>query len=96
MVKKRTNNFKPNNHISNTAVEKFAAGADDISNEDAKKIIEKKVNNKDAPRTHKALTISLNKYEYDELIKGAEDTGRSRANFIRRAIIEEAKKTETA
>ena len=44
-----------------------------------------------APRDYKKINVPFNEYEYHRLEKAADKSGRSKLNFIRRAILKAAK-----
>lgn len=69
-------------------IEEFGASADDSQTQDSVKPIR-------AKRDYKAVRIPFNRYEYEQLVQGAELTGRSKLNFIRYAILRYAKELQS-
>jgi hypothetical protein len=65
-------------------IEEFAAGAEGGSKVEKPKIQEL---NPDAIRDYKAIRIPFNEYEYEQLVKGARLSGRSKLNFLRYAML---------
>ena len=78
MVKHREPKASASRSLDPTAVERFAEGADHIEN------VKRDPN---APRTFKALRLPFNEYEWAKLEEGCERTGRSKLNFLRRAML---------
>lgn len=64
-------------------VEEYAAGADDAP-----------VRNLEhsAPRTHKKINVPFNEYEFQQLEKAASRSGRSKLNYLRWAMLEQAER----
>ena len=79
MVKKRV---RPTATPSKDAIEAFASGADTLS----------PPLNKNASRNFKAIRVPFNEYEYLKLEEASKKTGRTKLNFIRRAILQLADK----
>lgn len=75
-----------NNSLSE-AEKKFIENSHDgdITNEINNKL------DKNAKRDFNAIRVPFNEYEYNELIKGADISGRSKLNFIRTAILNQSK-----
>jgi len=48
----------------------------------------------DAIRDFKAMRVPFNEYEYEQLVKGAKLSGRSRLNFMRYAMLKLAKELQ--
>ena len=59
-------------------VERFAAGAETD---------EQPTLDPNAPRSHKALSMHFNEYEWNRLESACQKTGRSKLNFLRRAML---------
>jgi hypothetical protein len=66
---------------------KFIESSHDGKIEDASRLLL----NKNAKRDYNAIRVPFNEYEYNELTKGAELSGRSKLNFIRLAILNQSK-----
>ena len=62
-------------------IEAFASGAGDGKTEMDRSL------DPDAKHDFKSILVPFNKYEYTKLEAAAKETGRSRLNFIRRAIL---------
>jgi hypothetical protein len=45
-----------------------------------------------APRTHKKINVPFNEYEFQQLEEAAVRAGRSKLNFLRWAMLEQAKR----
>lgn len=69
--------------ISEDEIKKFADAADRRTEPEGPKMSD--------PHTYKTLSLALNEYHYTILDQAAEASGRSKMNFIRRAILEMAK-----
>ena len=69
-------------------IEEFGASADDRQAQDS-------VNPIKAKRDYKAVRVPFNRYEYEQLVQGAELTGRSKLNFIRFAILRYSKELQS-
>lgn len=66
-------------------VESFAAGAESAE----------QTPDPSAPHNFKALRVGLNEYEYQILEAASRKTGRSKLNFIRRAVLKMAEEMES-
>ena len=49
---------------------------------------------KNAPRKFKTISVPFNEYEYEELLKGVNLSGRTKLNFIRYAMLKLVKDQE--
>jgi len=81
MVKRRENHQVKANYEKQ--VEAWAAGADGASTQDL---------DPSAPRTHKRINVPFNEYEFQQLEEAAKRSGRSKLNYLRWAMLEQAKK----
>jgi len=81
MVKRRENRQVKANYEKQ--VEAWAAGADGASRQDL---------DPSAPRTHKRINVPFNEYEFQQLEEAAKRSGRSKLNYLRWAMLEQAKK----
>lgn len=45
-----------------------------------------------APRTHKRINVPFNEYEFQKLEEAAQRAGRSKLNYLRWAMLEQAKR----
>ena len=61
-----------------SALERFAAGAESD---------EKPTSDPNAPRDFKAVRLPFNEYEWTRLESACQKTGRSKLNFLRRAML---------
>ena len=64
-------------------VEQFAAAADGAPTRNLEP---------SAPRTHKKINVPFNEYEFQQLEEAAVRAGRSKLNFLRWAMLEQAKR----
>ena len=64
-------------------VEQFAAAADGAPTRNLAP---------SAPRTHKKINVPFNEYEFQQLEEAAVRAGRSKLNFLRWAMLEQAKR----
>lgn len=64
-------------------IEAFAAGADGARTQKL---------DPEAPRTHKKINVPFNEYEYQHLERAALKAGRSKLDYLRRAMLEQAKR----
>jgi len=69
-------------------IEAFAAGAEGGSH-DKPKILDP-----DANRNFKTISLPFNEYEYEQLLKGARLTGRTKLNFVRYAMLKLSKELQ--
>jgi len=74
---------------SKEAIEAFASGAGGGKTEMDRSF------DPDAKRDFKSILVPFNRYEYTRLEAAAKETGRSKLNFIRRAILKLAEEVET-
>jgi len=70
-------------------IEAFADGVDGESNNPTIRILDQ-----NEPRKFKTMSVPFNEYEYDQLLKGAKLTGRSKLNFMRHAMLTMAKELQ--
>ncbi|WP_404369620.1 hypothetical protein [Marinobacter sp.] len=76
----------PNRHKSKSEeqlVEEFASGADGAPTRNLEP---------SAPRTHKKINVPFNEYEFQQLEEAANRSGRSKLNYLRWAMLEQAKR----
>ena len=64
-------------------VEQFAAAADGAPTQNLEP---------SAPRNHKKINVPFNEYEFQQLEEAAARTGRSKLNYLRWAMLEQAKR----
>jgi hypothetical protein len=69
-------------------IEEFAAGADDVASQEHDK-------DPNCKRDYKAVRLPFNEYEYEQLVIGANLSGRSKLNFIRFAILKFSKELQS-
>jgi len=81
MVKRRDNHQVHSDHEKQ--VEAWAAGADGAPTRNLEP---------SAPRTHKRINVPFNEYEFQQLEEAAKRSGRSKLNYLRWAMLEQAKK----
>lgn len=90
MVKRREQKITPSSiekkEPTAAEVEAFANQADGV--------VPKKELDKDAPKNFKKMTFPFNEYEYQELLKGVNLSGRGKLNFIRYAMLKLVKELE--
>lgn len=65
----------------NEQVEAFAAGADGASTQNLQRT---------APRNYKTINVRFNQYEFEQLERAAQKSGRSKLDYLRRAMLEQA------
>jgi len=70
-------------------IEAFASGVD---GEDQKH--EPMILDPNEPRKFKTISVPFNEYEYDQLIKGTNLSGRTKLNFVRYAMLRLAKELQ--
>lgn len=70
-------------------IEAFVAGA-----EDGQLVNPIPVVNPNAIRDYKAIRVPFNEYEYQQLEKGSQISGRTKLNFIRYAMLKLAKEIQ--
>jgi len=90
MVKRREPKITPSSvekkEPTAAEIEAFANKADGV---------ETKVDlDKNAPKNYKKITFPFNEYEYEELLKGVNLSGRTRLNFIRYAMLKLVKELQ--
>lgn len=92
MVKRR----EPQNNLNTVKaeptpeqIEAFAAGVDGSMPE-----LKEKALDQNAPRTFKTMSVPFNEYEYEQLVKGINLSGRSKLNFVRHAMLKLAKELQ--
>jgi len=81
-IKRRTA-AQPETVDQDARIEAFASGADGAR---TRKL------DPEAPRTHKKINVPFNEYEFQQLERAALKTGRSKLDYLRRAMIEQAKR----
>jgi len=88
MVKRRDID-KKNPEPTEEQIEAFVAGAE---GGDSKETI---INlDPNAPRKFKTMSVPFNEYEYEQLMKGINLSGRSKLNFVRYAMLKLAKELQ--
>ncbi|MDF1583625.1 MAG: hypothetical protein P1P78_09980 [Methyloprofundus sp.] len=70
-------------------IEAFAAGVDGSNIESKEKILDQ-----NAPRTFKTMSVPFNEYEYEQLVKGINLSGRTKLNFVRYAMLKLSKELQ--
>jgi len=70
-------------------IEAFAAGVDGGNVESKEKVLDQ-----NAPRKFKTMSLPFNEYEYEQLLKGINLSGRSKLNFVRYAMLKLAKELQ--
>jgi len=70
-------------------IEEFASGVDG-----GKPELKGKTLDQNAPRKFKTISLPFNEYEYEQLLKGINLSGRSKLNFVRYAMLKLAKELE--
>lgn len=88
MVKRREPKLNTNSEPTAEQIEAFAAGADGKKSQEEAKL------NPNAKRDYKAITIPFNEYEYEQLSKGVELSGRTKLNFMRYAMLKMTQELE--
>ena len=87
MVKRRDPKASANNASPTPEqIEAFASGAEGGKPETQKENLDP-----NQPRKFKTISVPFNEYEYKQLLKGAELTGRTKLNFMRHAMLSLAK-----
>ena len=91
MVKIREPKTRPLENTEPTAeqVEEFASGA-----EGAYQKKEPITLDPNLPRKFKTISVPFNEYEYEQLIKGSNLSGRTKLNFVRYAMLKLAKELQ--
>ena len=70
-------------------IEAFAAGVDGVDQNHKPIALDQ-----NAPRKFKTMSVPFNEYEYDQLMKGINLSGRSKLNFVRYAMLKLAKELQ--
>jgi len=70
-------------------VEAFASGVDGGDQKDEPVIL-----NPNEPRKFKTISVPFNEYEYKQLIKGTNLSGRTKLNFVRYAMLQLSKELQ--
>ncbi|MBE0469973.1 MAG: hypothetical protein IBX55_10765 [Methyloprofundus sp.] len=70
-------------------IEAFAAGVDNGNVESKEKVLDQ-----NAPRTFKTMSVPFNEYEYKQLVKGINLSGRTKLNFVRYAMLKLSKELQ--
>jgi uncharacterized protein YpuA (DUF1002 family) len=83
MVKRREKAFSVVAADQEERIAAFAAGAD-------REKIEKL--DTEAPRNYKKINVPFNEYEFNQLERAALKMGRSKLDYIRRSMLEQAKR----
>lgn len=81
MVRRRENQLMNQDHEKR--VEQFADAADGASTRNLEP---------SAPRTHKRINVPFNEYEFQKLEEAAQRAGRSKLNYLRWAMLEQARR----
>lgn len=81
MVRRRDNQMMSQNHEKQ--IEQFADGADGAPTRNLEP---------SAPRTHKRINVPFNEYEFKKLEEAAQRAGRSKLNYLRWAMLEQARR----
>jgi len=81
MVKRREQHQVKTDHEKQ--IEQWAAGADGAPTQNLEP---------SAPRTHKKINVPFNEYEFQQLEEAASRSGRSKLNYLRWAMLEQAKR----
>lgn len=93
MVKRRTPKVSGLNVVktqpTSEEIEAFAAGA-----EGGTQIPKPKTLDSGANRDFKAMRVPFNEYEYEQLLKGAKLSGRTKLNFMRYAMLKLSKELQ--
>lgn len=72
-------------------IEAFASGVEGGSEEKKNRPVTLDPNE---PRKFKTISVPFNEYEYDQLIKGTNLSGRTKLNFVRYAMLKLAKELQ--
>jgi len=70
-------------------IEAFTSGVDGENNKPSIHVLDQ-----NAPRKFKTISVPFNEYEYDQLIKGTNLSGRTKLNFVRYAMLQLAKELQ--
>ena len=70
-------------------IEAFAAGIDGVN-----KKVPSIALDQNASRKFKTMSVPFNEYEYDQLLKGINLSGRSKLNFVRYAMLKFSKELQ--
>ncbi|MCF7970271.1 MAG: hypothetical protein K9L22_03780 [Methylococcaceae bacterium] len=70
-------------------IEAFAAGVDGGNATPKEKTLDQ-----NAPRNFKTISVPFNEYEYEQLVKGINLSGRTKLNFVRYAMLKLAKELQ--
>lgn len=81
MVKRREPKASPVERLAEK-IEAFISGSEDGLKTETPPTI-----NKNAVRDHKAIRVPFNEYEYQQLEKASQLSGRTKLNFIRYAML---------
>ena len=69
-------------------IEAFASGVDGDQKQDPDTL------DQNSPRKFKTISLPFNEYEYNELIKGINLSGRTKLNFVRYAMLKFSKELQ--
>ncbi|MGR9115405.1 MAG: hypothetical protein ACU85E_06535 [Gammaproteobacteria bacterium] len=92
MVKRRTPKVSGNKAVSELTpeqIEAFASGAEGGTQTPKPNVLDS-----DANRDFKAMRVPFNEYEYEQLVKGAKISGRTKLNFLRYAMLKFSKELQ--
>lgn len=81
MVRRRENQLVSQDREKQ--IEQFADGADGAPTRNLEP---------SAPRTHKRINVPFNEYEFQQLEEAAQRAGRSKLNYLRWAMLEQARR----
>ena len=70
-------------------IEAFAGGVDGEKINPTVRVLDQ-----NEPRKFKTMSVPFNEYEYDQLMKGINLSGRSKLNFVRYAMLKLAKELQ--
>jgi len=70
-------------------IEAFASGVDGEKINPTVRVLDQ-----NEPRKFKTMSVPFNEYEYDQLMKGINLSGRSKLNFVRYAMLKLAKELQ--
>lgn len=93
MVKRRAPKISGSKTVSELTpeqIEAFASGAEG----GATAVTKPKTLDSDANRDFKAMRVPFNEYEYEQLLKGAKISGRTKLNFLRYAMLKLSKELQ--
>lgn len=90
MVKRRTPKV---NNLSVVNAEPTAAEVEEFASKADGETKEVKLD-KNAPKKFKTMSFPFNEYEYEQLLKGVNLSGRGKLNFIRHAMLKLVKELE--